>query len=128
MSRRSVMKQAEEEIVQEAEVVMRWSTKRIVVATFLVLCIIGGGLYGIALLSQNKPIVLGTSTNRPQIKLPSERSVQDIIDNAKNELSNINTKNIIESQPRLQKVIDDLSHITGSTSSAKNLICDALCN
>ena len=127
MSRRSIFKQTEEEFIQEAEVVMRWSKKRIVIATFLVVCIIVGGLYAILLLNENKSRVLGTAINRPQIKIPKERDIQEVIENAKNELSNINAKNIIESQPQLQKIISDLTHLTGSSSSAKNLICDAIC-
>ena len=127
MSRLSIIKKTEEDFIQEAEVVMRWSKKRIVIATFLVVCIIVGGLYAILLLNENKSRVLGTVINRPQIKIPKERDIQEVIENAKNELSNINAKNVIESQPQLQKIINDLTHLTGSSSSAKNLICDAIC-
>lgn len=129
MSRRSVIKDEAEELVKDAEVVMRWSTKRIVVATVLVIILIAGGLYGISTLSQNTSKVLGTKTSSdgPQIKIPDQKNVEGIIDTAKKDLSNINAKNIVESQPKLQKIIDDLSHLTGSSSSAKSLICDTLC-
>jgi hypothetical protein len=129
MSRRSVIKDEAEELVKDAEVVMRWSTKRIVVATFLVLILIAGGLYGISTLSQNASKVLGTKTSSdgPQIKIPDQKNVEGIIETAKKDLSNINAKNIVQSQPKLQKIIDDLSHLTGSSSSAKSLICDTLC-
>lgn len=129
MSRRSVIKDEAEELVKDAEVVMRWSTKRIVVATFLVLISIAGGLYGISTLSQNASKVLGTKTSSdgPQIKIPDQKNVEGIIETAKKDLSNINAKNIVQSQPKLQKIIDDLSHLTGSSSSAKSLICDTLC-
>jgi len=129
MSRRSVIKDEAEELVKDAEVVMRWSTKRIVVATFLVQILIAGGLYGISTLSQNASKVLGTKTSSdgPQIKIPDQKNVEGIIETAKKDLSNINAKNIVQSQPKLQKIIDDLSHLTGSSSSAKSLICDTLC-
>ena len=56
-----------------------------------------------------------------------QKNVEGIIETAKKDLSNINAKNIVQSQPKLQKIIDDLSHLTGSSSSAKSLICDTLC-
>ena len=127
MSRRKVVKEAEE-IVEDAEIVMRWSGKRIVIATFIVICIIAGGLYAISLLSEN-PKVLGekTSNERPKIKIPDERDVGKVIDRAQEDLSEINAKNLIESQPRLKKIIDDLTNLTNSSNSAKDLICDSLC-
>ena len=129
MSRRSVIKEAEEELIKDAEVVMRWSTKRIVIATVLVLFIIGGGLYGIQLMTQNTTKVLGAKIpgDGPQIKIPDQKNVEGIIDTAKRDLSNINAKNIVESQPKLQKIIDDLTHLSGSSGSARSLICDVLC-
>lgn len=129
MSRRSIIKDTEEEVVREAEIVMRWSAKRIVVATVLCLALIIGGIYAISLLSQNASEGLrsNSSIDHPQIAVPDEKSVQNVIDTAKKDLSNISAKNIVESQPRLQKVIDDLTHLTGSSSSAKSLICDTLC-
>ena len=126
MSRRKIIKEAEE-IVEDAEVVMRWSSKRIVIATFIVVVIIAGGLYTISLLSQN-PKVLGERTqDRPKIKIPNERSIEKIIDNAQDELSSINAKNLVESQPRIKKIIDDLTNLTNSSNSAKDLICESLC-
>lgn len=126
MSRRKSVKEAEE-IIEEAQVVMRWSSKRIVIATTLVVLIIVGGIYAISLLSQN-PKVLGERTSkRPQIKIPNERNVEEILDKAQLELANINAKNLIESQPRIKKIIDDLTNLTGASNSAKSLICDSLC-
>lgn len=129
MSRRSIIKDTEEDMIKEAEVVMRWSGKRIVVATFLCLILIAGGSYGIYRLSQDTVRVLGTNTknDHARIQIPQQKSVEQIIDNAKKDLSNINAKNIVESQPQLKKVIEDLTHLTGSSSSARNLICDTLC-
>ncbi len=129
MSRRSIIQETEEEIVKEAEVVMRWSGKRIVIATFLCIILIVGGIYGIYKLGQNTVNVLGAQTKKdhPQLQIPQQKNVEEIINNAKKDLSNINAKNIVESQPQLKKVIDDLTHLTGSSSSAKNLICDTLC-
>lgn len=126
MSSRKTIKEAEE-IVEEAEVIMRWSGKRIVIATLLVIIIIAGGIYAISLLSQNKKVLGETTQSKPQIQLPDENSVEKIINTAQDELSNINAKNIIESQPKIKKIIDDLTHLTGSSNSAKDLICNNFC-
>ena len=126
MSRRKTVKEAEE-IIEEAQVVMRWSGKRIVIATVAVVAIIFLGIYAISLLSQN-PNVMGVKTvNKPQIEIPEEEDVEGIIEKAKEDLANINAKNIVESQPRIKKIIDDLTGLTSSSSSAKSLICDSLC-
>lgn len=126
MSRRKTIKEAEE-IIEDAEVVMRWSPRRIVVATVLVVLIIAGGMYAISLLSQN-PNVLGQSTvGKPQIRIPDEGDIDGVIEKAKEELASINAKNLVESQPKIKKIIDDLTHLTGSSNSAKSLICDSLC-
>lgn len=117
-----------EETDNDEEIVMRWDKNRIAIAVVLVVLIIFGGLYVLSLLSQN-PKVLGekTTPDKPQIKLPDEKDVDKIINGAKQNLSEINAKNVIDSQPKLKKIIDDLTHLTGSSMSAKNLICDSLC-
>lgn len=128
MSRRKIIEEAVEDRIEEAEVIMRWSGKRIVIATFTVILIIAGGLYAISLLSQNNSQVLGQkSSDKPQIELPDDSSVQKVIDKAKEDLSNISAKNIISSQPKIQQIIDDLSRISTASVSAKSLICDAIC-
>ena len=128
MSRRKLIKEEEPELVQEAEVIVRWSGKRIVVATFLVIMIIAGSIYAISLISQDKTNqAVEKKIDKPQIEIPNEKDVQGVIDKAKGDLSNITAKNLIESQPKLKKIIDDLTHLTGSSSSAKSLICDSLC-
>ena len=128
MSRRSIIKETEEELIKEAEVITRWSKKRIVIAIILVVFIISGGIYAASLITQNAVRVLGARTaDKPQIQIPNEKNVQSVIDSAKQDLSNINAKNIVESQPKIKKIIEDLTNLTGSSSSAKSLICDTLC-
>jgi flagellar basal body-associated protein FliL len=128
MSRRSIIKETEEDLVQEAEVITRWSKKRIFIAIVIVIFIVSGGIYVASLVTQNAVRVLGARTpDKPEIQVPNEKNVQNVIDSAKQNLSNINAKNIVESQPKLKKIIDDLTNLTGSTSSAKSLICDTLC-
>lgn len=125
MSRRKSYKEDDENIIED-EVIMRWSAKRIFIATVIVVAIIAGGIYTISLLSQNKA-VLGERSDKPYLKLPNERTVEKVLEKAQEDLANINTKNIVSSQPKIQKIIEDLQNLTTSTASAKNLICDAIC-
>jgi hypothetical protein len=119
----------EDEVIREAEVVVRWSKKRIAIAVIVAAAVIGGGVLGVQSFFQGTKEVLGKNTtqDKPQIQIPDQKKIQDVIDTAKQDLSNINPQNIIESQPQIQKIINDLEHITGSSSSAKNLICDTIC-
>ena len=119
----------EDELIQEAEIVTHWSKKRIAIATVIAAVVVGAGILGIQSLSQGEKEVLGKNTtqDKPQIKIPDEEKIQEIIETAKQDLSNINPQNIIESQPQIQKIIQDLENITGSSTSAKNLICDSIC-
>lgn len=120
--------QLEDEVPEEVEVVMRWSKNRIFIATSIVVILILLGLYAIFLISENKqPSVLGVEADKPKIKIPDEKNIEEVIENAKKDLSNINTDNIIQSQPKLQKIINDLTNITNASVSAKSLICDAVC-
>ncbi len=119
-------KKVEEERVED-EVVMRWSKNKIAIATVVVVLIIFGGLYAISLMSQNPKVLGEKSVDKPKIKLPDENDVEEILENAQDELSNINAKDILQSQPKIKKIIDDLTSLTGSSVSAKSLICDSLC-
>lgn len=128
MSRKKIIKESFEDEIEEAQVVMRWSGKRIVIATFVVLIIIAGGIYGISALSNKQESVLGEKINdQPQIELPTDSSIEDIIDNARADLGGINAENIISSQPKLKKIIEDLTNLSTTSVSAKSLICEAIC-
>jgi len=119
----------ENELIQEAEIVTHWSKKRIAIAAAVATVVVAGGILGVQSLFESKKGILGSNTtqNKPQIQIPDQEKLQEIIETAKQDLSNINPQNIIESQPQIQKIIRDLENITGSSSSAKNLICGTIC-
>src|SRR3989344_2697924 len=119
----------ENELIQEAEIVTHWSKKRIAIASAVATVVVAGGILGVQSLFESKKGILGSNTtqNKPQIQIPDQEKLQEIIETAKQDLSNINPQNIIESQPQIQKIIRDLENITGSSSSAKNLICGTIC-
>ena len=119
----------ENELIQEAEIVTHWSKNRIAIAAAVATVVVAGGILGVQSLFESKKGILGSNTtqNKPQIQIPDQEKLQEIIETAKQDLSNINPQNIIESQPQIQKIIRDLENITGSSSSAKNLICGTIC-
>lgn len=119
----------EDELIQEAEIVTHWSKKRIAIAAVTATVVVTGGILGVQSFFESKKEILGSNTaqNKPQIQIPDQEKIQEIIETAKQDLSNINPQNIIESQPQIQKIIRDLENITGSSTSAKNLVCDTIC-
>lgn len=126
MRRRRKIKEEEEEI-REAEIISHWSPKRIGIALLFLFLVVGGGIYIISLLSRNPNVLGQKAPTEPRIKIPDERDIEDILERAEEELSNVNAENIIESQPKLKKIIDDLSSLTSASNSAKKLICESLC-
>lgn len=128
MPRRRKKTNFEDEVIQEAEVITHWSIARIIIAIFVLIVVIGGGILGVNyLFSSGK--VLGSSAEKkePQIEIPDEKKVQRILEKAKKDLSEIDPKNVITSQPQIQKIINDLSNISGSSNSARRLICESIC-
>ena len=118
----------EDEIIQDAEIITKFSLTRIVVAVVLFVVIIGGGILAVKYFINNSKKVLGTANDySPQIKIPDENRIKRIIDKAKDDLSEVNPKNLVESQPQIQKIIKDLNNISGSSNSARTLICESLC-
>ncbi len=129
MPRRSKKTNFEDEVIQEAEVITHWSFVRIIVAIIILIFVIGGGILGVNYFFKESKKVLGTQEigDRPQIAIPNEKKVQTIIEKAKKDLAEIDPKNVIQSQPQIQKIISDLQNISGSSNSARRLICESLC-
>lgn len=129
MPRKPKKTNLEDEIIEEAEIITRWSIPRIIIAVLVIFIIIGGGILGINFLFKESKKVLGSqaSNDKPQIEIPNDKSVQKIIEKAKKDLSDIDPKNIVGSQPQIQKIINDLQNIAGSSNSARRLICESIC-
>ena len=129
MPRRSKKTNLEDEIFQEAEVITHWSIARIIIALIIVIVVVGGGFLGVKYVAKQSKNVLGSQeiADKPQIEIPNERKVQTIIEKAKKDLSEIDPKNIIGSQPQIQKIINDLQNISGASNSARRLVCETLC-
>jgi len=125
--RRKEENNVDESLSDEVEVVMRWSKKRIGIATVIVVLVIVVGLYLLSLMGERSSSILGETVRQPQIKIPNELNIEEVIENAKDDLADINADNIIESQPKIHQIIQNLTNLTNASGSAKTIICDAIC-
>lgn len=114
----------------EGEIISQWDPKKIGIAAILLGLILGGIIYTVTLPKEGEQ-VLGNQTtlnkNEPAIKLPSSNSVEAIIADAKKTIADLNVDNVIESKDEIQETIRNLEKISETSSSAKILICSALC-
>lgn len=124
------IKREEKEEEKTPEVVTRWSVPKILIALGVFALIGMIGLYLFDNFSTKNTDVLGASKrgeDRAQIKIPSGREVEDIIEQAKESIADINTENIVDSQPQIKKAIEDLEKLTTGDTDAKKAVCDAVC-
>lgn len=128
MSRIKINKEEKEE-AKEAEIITKWSIPKILIAVGVLALIAMIGVYLFDNVSP-KERVLGASQksdNRAQIKIPSSKEVEDIVEQAKESIADIKTDNLVDSQPQIKKAIDDLEKLTTGDTDAKKLVCDTVC-
>lgn len=121
--RRKKEEEKDDDIIAE-----RWSAKRILIATTILIIVAFAALYVSLLLRQkiqNTP-VLGVS-EYSQEDLPTEEEIQQIIKDTKKNLLEIETKNLIESQETIQKIIKDLEALQMGSVSAQDIFCELAC-
>lgn len=121
-------KTVEEKIEVDEKQDLKWSKKRIAVATGAVLGIIGMAFY-FATIPQDADKVLGVDEKQeePQIELPTQREVERIVENAQESLSNIDVNDVVTSQPQIQQVIKELEKISGGENDIKDIVCQTVC-
>lgn len=130
MSRLKRKKEDREEPKLEQDIITKWSIPKILIALGVIALIGMAGVYLFDSISPQKENVLGTSQqleDRAQIRIPSEKEVEKIVEQAKESVAGINTENIVESQPQIKKAIEDLEKLTTGDTNAKKTVCDAVC-
>lgn len=129
MSRGSIIKNIKDEReIKEAEIVKNWSKKRIIIAIIVLIILILGIFFVSSLLSQRlNNALVDNKPDKPEINLPNKEGIQTVLNNAKQQLNNVNAQNVVESQPQIRQIISDLNSLSGASGSAKSLICDTLC-
>lgn len=129
MSRLKIKREEKEE-AQEAEIVTRWSIPKIVIAVGLLALVVMLGVYAFEGSSASSEGVLGATEkgeDSPKIQLPTKEKVEQIVEEAKESIANIDAENIVDSQPQIKKAIEDLEKLTTSDTNAKKAVCDAVC-
>lgn len=106
----------------------QWSFKRIAIFTSIVGVLLFAIFYYFQLKSGE---ILGesaenTDKNGPQIQIPTKNDVDDILEDAQDNISNIDPNDIVSSQPQIQQAIDQLEKLTNKDNFKENF-CSALC-
>ncbi len=126
-------KKIEEHAFQEGELVERWSRPKIFVALgvlFVLLCV---GIIGYSMIEEkvtpNQSVLSASDSkaNVQNVKLPSGEDVSNILDQAKENLSQITSENLTSSQAAIQKIIHDLQNLQNGSGSAVGTFCDLVC-
>ncbi len=130
-------------VTQEEEIIEKWDWKRIAIgATVLTTLGIVGGYVVFKktpinnLVSNNKGALGITSSdnaggnstsNQQPPPLPSKEDVNKIINDVKNNISNITAENLTSSQAAIQTVIQDLQQLQNGKKTPLDEICSLVC-
>lgn len=106
----------------------QWSLKRIV----LFLSILGVILFFLYyFITVRVGSVLGekdivSKTNGPQINLPQKNDIENLLRSVEESVSQINTEDIVSSQPQIQDAIKQLEKLTNK-DNFKEMFCSSIC-
>jgi hypothetical protein len=127
-----------EEGFQDAELVEKWSRKRLFVA-FTTLLVLGGvGYFALSQIGEKAQRVLGLESGHQvntskssdfsdEVRLPTKDDVNALLEQAKDQLSNMTADNITASQAAVQKIIQDLQSMQTGSQSPIGALCDLVC-
>lgn len=123
----------EQEEFQEGEVVEEiWSKRRIFIGIAVVVAVLGLGSYFFKSSFQDalpQKATLGTQDviPTPEVEIPNKEELNEILNNAKESLSEITSENVTSSESAIQKIIQDLERVQGGDGTAKNVLCEYVC-
>lgn len=128
MTRLTLKREDKDEEQKEEQVVMKWSMPKVLIAIGLIALIGMAGVYAYDNLSSlEERTVAARSDNKAQIRIPSERKIEQLVEDTKKSISGIDAANLVDSQPEIKKAIENLEKLTTSDTNAKKVICDAVC-
>lgn len=122
---------SEEKVVKKPqnEIEAEWSIKRIAIFSSIVGLLIFGIFYFFQV--KNGEILGEEDTSSkiggPQIEIPSKDDVDEILEDAEENISNINPEDIVSSQPQIQNAIEQLEKLT-NRDNFKETFCSTVCS
>lgn len=126
-----------EEGFTDGEIVERWSRKRVLIASIVLLLLLAGGVYAMTKVKNKATQVLGiesapkitsSSAASKNVRLPTQQDAEQLLEQAKQEINNLASQNLSASQAGgLQKVVEDLQNIKSGSGSALGTFCDLVC-
>ncbi len=123
------IKEEKEDKKNEASDEAQWSIKRIAIFTLLLALV---GFLAWYFIQARSGDVLGEvdknrSSSSPQIEIPKQEDIDEIIKDAEENIANINANDIVSSQPQIQQAIEQLEKLTDK-DNFKKAFCSAICS
>jgi len=112
-----------------------WNKKKIFLAVFLLIVLVGGAYYlkktFLTNPSEQTKLVEGASTVADSIESDSKVNIQDAvqqkIDSIKQEVSGLNIMEIASSSPQVQKVLNDIKELQQYPTNQIKDLCRRIC-
>jgi len=111
------------------DVESQWSFKRIIIFSSIILALLFFAFY---FFQARAGDVLGekdmtTNSKGPQISIPKKEDVDEIVESAEENISNIDPNDIVKSQPQIQDAIKQLEKLTNK-DNFKESLCSSICS
>lgn len=107
----------------------QWNIKRIAIFTSILALL--GFLVFYFIQARTGDVLGEVDKNRgssgPQIEIPTQEDVNEIIKDAEENISNIDANDIVSSQPQIQQAIEQLEKLT-DRDNFKKVFCSAICS
>jgi len=113
-----------------------WNKKRIFIAVFLILLLMGGGyFFGPRILSDQvskmaksvKGISAENQTPAPDLKANIQATVKEKINSLQQEVSGLNVMEVATSSPQVQKILNDIKSLQQYPANQIQEICKKVC-
>lgn len=128
MSRLTTKRKAKNEEEPEDEVITKWSIPKVLIAIGILALVGMAGVYAYDnFRSKNEQVITTRAEDKAQIQIPSERKIEEIVNDAKKSLSGVDAKNLVDSQPQIKEAIENLQKLTTNDTDAKKMVCNAVC-
>lgn len=128
-------------MIQEGELVQEvWSIKKIIIGVVSIATVVGGGYAAkefifdkqkqpkpASVQESSKGTVEGAQTGQVEVE-KVKKTVQEKINDIKDQVINLNAQEVASSSPQIQKVIDDIKGLEKYPKDQAKNMCQQICN
>ncbi len=122
----------EKQTLKEEVVEQQWSKPRLFIAFIILVMLIAAGMLlwpsDTSSLEKSSSHAIPKEYTPPEnVKIPTKKDVEQIIQNAQSQLANITSENFTSSTAAIQKVITDLQKLQQGNKETIDIICEYIC-